>query len=323
MSARLLIVGLLAAVVSSGACGSGSCVQFDGQSILARHDADRDRLDLLLIYRDLHTTGDPAEALAQLESIRDGERTFALAANFPLLFAIDGLTREKRRADRPADAALLDALQARTTVRSGPLWRDSQGRVCGSQLVRLDGLGALLAAINAALREELSRPDELERFAAEARLEDDESLARLRAAVAGGFTFAGLRGSAPWFALPVSDVGFIALKRGLFDAWATDAEPKGPGAGRETRTRALLEALAVNDWTLERSPGVVTFVLGTPDATTVELTVPPIGRAEPGVPDVLARRALADTLRPRGWTIGGPDGEATARAAFEAFTREP
>ena len=85
----------------------------------------------------------------------------------------------------------------------------------------------------------------------------------------------------------------------------------------------MLDALALNEWSIERSPGFVTFVLGAPHAATVELTVPPVGRAAPGVPDVLARRALADALRPRGWTIGGADAETAARHGYEAFTHEP
>ena len=326
MSTRVLLAGLLAAVLAGGSCSQGSCVQFDGQSLLVRHDAARDRLDVLLIYRDLHTTGDPAKGIEQLEAIRAGQRTFALGANFPALFMLDELAKEHRHADRPAASALLDALVDRTAVRNGALWQDVQGRVCGSQLVRLDSISETLRTANRAIRESLSRPGELERFAADWHLSDAESLALLREAVAGDFTFAGLRGSALWFALPLSDAGFVSMKRESFDGWEralTGRDARSRTSEDQAVARALLSVLALNEWSIERSSGFVTFILGAAHATTVELTMPPIGRAAPGVPDVLARRALADALRPRGWTIAGPEAEAAARTAFEEFAREP
>jgi hypothetical protein len=326
MARHFPLIALLAALLLAGTCGTGSCVQFDGQSILVRHDAARDRLDVLLIYRDLHTTGDPAQGLEQLEAIRAGQRTFALGSNFPLLFRLDEMTEDQRDPSRPATCALLDALVARTTMRNGALWQDAQGRVCGSQLVRLEGAAQTVRDVNRALHESLSRPGELERFAADWHLSDAESLARLHEAAAGHFTFAGLRGSALWFALPLSDAGFVSLKHELFDEWEQAVAGRASGSkatAEQTQARAILDALALNEWSIERSAGFVTFVLGAPHAATVELTVPPVGRAAPGVPDVLARRALIDALRPRGWTIGGSDAETAARAAYEAFTHEP
>ena len=325
MASRLLLAGLLATVVAGGSCIQGSCVQFDGQSLLVRHDAARDRLDALLIYRDLHTTGDSAEGIAQLEAIRAGQRTFALGSNFPLLFKLDELASEKRD-NKPAAASLIDSLVGRITVRNGSLWQDAQGRVCGSQLVRLEGVEETLLAVNGVFHETLSGPGGVERFAADWHLSDTESIALLRKAATGRFTFAGLRGSAIWFALPVSDAGLVSLKRELFDTLeqALAASNTGSKASSEqAQAHATLQALALNEWTLERSPGFVTFVLGAPHAATVELTLPPIGLAAPGVPNVLARRSLADALRPRGWSIGGGDGEAAAREAFDAFIRDP
>lgn len=325
MASRLLLAGLLAAVVTGGSCIQGSCVQFDGQSLLLRHDPERDRLDALLIYRDLHTTGDSAEGIAQLEAIRAGQRTFAVAANFPLLFELDELAREKRD-PKLAAALLMDTLSGRITVRNGSLWQDAQGRVCGAQLVRLEGIQDALRAVNGTLHESLSGPGGVERFAADWHLSDTESIALLRKAATGHFTFAGLRGSAIWFALPVSDVGLVSLKRELFDnlEQALAASKTGSETSSErAQAHATLQVLALNEWALERSPGFVTFVLGAPHAATVELTVPPIGLAAPGVPNVLARRGLTDALRPRGWSIGGGDGEAAARAAFDAFILEP
>jgi hypothetical protein len=326
MSTRIVLAGLLATILAGGACGSGSCVQFDGQSLLLHHDLGHDRLDLLLIYRDLHTTGDPAQGLEQLEAIRSGDQTFAVASNFPLLFDLDELAHDQRDRTRLAASAFLDAFVANTTVRNGDLWQDEAGRVCGSQLVRIATVNATLQALNATIHETLSRPGEVERFANDWHAGDPQTLERLREAARGSFTFAGLRGSAIWFALPISDAGFVAQKRMLVDTLErtlSGAAREATAASERAQAHAMLEALALNEWTIERSPGIVTYLLGAPYAETVEVVIPPVGRAAPGVPDVLARRALADALRPRGWKIGGAEGEAEARAAFEAFSREP
>lgn len=320
---RASIAGLLALALGGAGFGRSSCVQFDGQSVVARRSAEHDRLDLLLIYRDLHLTGDPAKGLEQLEKIRAGARWFAFIANFPFMLNLDELATQERRADRPATAACLDALVAHTTVRSGPLWTDDQGRLCGSQLLRLDELGATLRAANAALREKLSVQGGLERFAREWSVGDAETLRLLREAVDGQFEFIGLRGSAPCFTLPISDAGFVQLKRAALESTWEGIAKSAASAQEQLGSHAVLEALALNEWAIERAPGQVRLVLGDPRAAGIELTAPPTGLARPDAPHTLSRRALVDALTPRGWTIVTTDGEAAARAGFEAFAREP
>jgi hypothetical protein len=324
MSKRVLLASLLSLSAVGGGLGPASCVQFDGQSVLVRSSPEHDRLDLLLIYRDLHTTGDPAKGLEQLEGIRDGARWFAFYSNFPAMINVDSLATKRRHTDRPAESMWFDALLAHTTVRSGPLWQDSQGRVCGSQLVRLDALSAVVRAMNAVFRESLAVKGKLEDFAADWHIDDAESLRLLREALAADYAFIGLQGSAPRFSLPISNEGFVSFKRAILEGGWKRAEELSRGqAADRAEVQAFIEFLAVNEWTVEHSPGLISFVLGDPRADVVELTMPPAGRAAPGTPDVLARRALVDTLVPRGWTISAADGEAAARSAYDALTREP
>src|SRR5215813_13104952 len=82
LALRLLVA---AALLLGGACGEGSCVQFDAQSLRLRFDAARDRLDALLVYRDLTASGsDVTGAVQQFEKARGG-RIIALVENFPAL----------------------------------------------------------------------------------------------------------------------------------------------------------------------------------------------------------------------------------------------
>jgi hypothetical protein len=312
-AARIACLGLVL-ICCTGS--PGSCVDFDGQTVVTRVDVDKDRLDMLIVYRDLHTTEpDTAGALAQLETLRADERWIAFFSNWPFMMHVEAML-DDAEPEEPAYAALLAAMGERIEVRPGPLWIDETGRLCGRQLLRVTGLADLIDRINAAIREDWAdaeeRADAFDEF-------DEESLALLGTAVERGHDFVSLRGSALAFTLPISDAGFIEMKRRVLrealkeasDAWGRPPEE----SGKRREMDAALEFLAVNEWSVERSDGYVTFVLGNPHADRWTMEVPPVGRNK-------RHGTLLPALRDAGWTLLGPEEEQAASVEFEAFVVE-
>jgi hypothetical protein len=310
MLTRCLLYTTFLALLVGGTCTEGSCVQFDGQTVLLHHDAGGDRLNALLIYRNVHSTADDmSDAIHQVEKIRDGARWFAFASNWPIMFNIDDLLDDDF--DTPEAAAFVALLGENIEVRSEPAWLDAAGHLTGAQLIRASRASSLLAAANEALLAPLRTEEGLAEFAEEMSLDDPESVALMREAMRRGHTFLELRGSALTFALPASDEGFTAIKRELLRELRDSlADRTWNDTGYDSESEAMLEFLALNDWAVERTPGLVTFVLGDPSRETVRLVVPAIGIWRPG---------FVEALQEQGWTIATDDGEADALRSFEEF----
>jgi hypothetical protein len=320
MSRQVIVLGLLSMLLVGGSCGS-SCVNFDGQTVRLAVDESKDRLDGLFLYRGLHsTTGDTTQALEQLEEIRGGERWFAVLSNWPFMFPIDKWVAEERDAERPAASRLLDTLDRHVEVRNGPLWLDADGTLNAWQLVRVRELAEVVAAANAAQVEQV----ELSLAEADGKggwpVGDDESVALLKEALRRGDPFWAFDGQALTFTLPASDEGWVKIKRAMLDGLREmvevhdeDEKDGDEKSNARRESDALIDFLAINDWSVEREPGRTLFVLGARSADELRIEVPTVG---------LDGTDLVQELRERGWAIMPAGDDATAHAAYEAFRGE-
>ncbi|MGH7163195.1 MAG: hypothetical protein ACREID_06910 [Planctomycetota bacterium] len=276
-----------------------ACVDFDAQSVRWRYDAAKDRLDALIVYRGLYVEGDGREkALEQLERIRGGARWFALLSNWPFNFNLEAKECDAGIIQR-AEAPLAARIAPHVTVRNGPLWLDAQGRLCASQLVRVEQLSNALAAINEAFVALLGADPDLDEFS-----HDEATKDLLRKAAVAKRAFFGVRGSAFTFTLPITDEGFRHAKSTMLEA----LRRKDNGDFQQ-----FLGMLAATDWSVERSGDDLTFTLGNPGRGTCAIEVPARGEYKPG---------LADLLTQKGWVIEQADGEADALRSFEAQAGE-
>jgi hypothetical protein len=124
-----------------------ACLDFDSQEVVIRCDQERDRIDVLLVYRGLFAEGETArnqdEALGKaLNDLDQALQTghFAFWCNWP--FAIDPTEDPK-----PPATALFEHLD----VEVGGLFTDPQGQLCGYQFVRVRQAKAFLHKLNTLL----------------------------------------------------------------------------------------------------------------------------------------------------------------------------
>lgn len=316
MIRNVVILGLLSTLMVGGACGS-SCVNFDGQTVRMHIDESKDRIDALFLYRGLHSSAaDTSQALEQLEEVRDGARWFAFLSNWPFMIHVDNIVEHERDPTYPASNLGLDLVDESVEVRNGELWVDGEGRLNAYQLVRLRNLSAVVAAANAAMLEALRRPEGLEEFVSE-RLDDPETVALLRAAIDRGDAFIGIDGQAVTYTLPASDEGWTAVKRWLLDGLRGALDEHGDDSNAvedaARRSNAMVEFLAVNEWSIEREPDRIVFVIGARHADELRLVTPTVG---------LEGTGLAGALRDRGWAIDPHADDSGAHRAYEAFRSE-
>lgn len=121
------------------------CLEFDAQEITVRYDADKDRIDALVVYRGLFAEGGTGssdkpldKALRDLDdAMRNG--VFCCWSNWPL--KVDPVH------DRGPGMALLPHYE----VETGGLFTDPRGVLCGYQFVRIRGAKAFLRKVNTML----------------------------------------------------------------------------------------------------------------------------------------------------------------------------
>ena len=311
-----------AALLFSGACGQGSCVQFDAQDVRVRFDREKDRLDALIVYSGLTADGgDVSGAVEQLEKVRAG-RIIALIDNFPAIDfesdSWDGTTK----AERPELVALARALDAAASVTNGPLWRDLHGQLAGYQLVRVDRVSSVLAAANALIgaeclaeqerrardparrREAVSDPASVDEWF------DDAVLDRFVESARAGAPFVSLRGGALVVFVPADAAQAQRFRRAVLADMRRDLASRD----RDEAHWHDLELIGRNRLATHDVPGGLEIVLGDPSAAELHLEVPPHGRAGTD---------LGEALASKGWTIEGPGGEGRALAAFAEWCGQP
>lgn len=160
----LPLAGALAALVLA----LGGCVEFVAQTLSFRYDAAADALLIYQRYDGVFGGQNPAaldeSELRQLRSVVDGERTFFFA-NWILELGVANLRETAAKppaGEAPAAGAEADAecaakelaalLAERLRVSSGPFFRDSTGRLCAVQRVRIERFSEVLKRASALLR---------------------------------------------------------------------------------------------------------------------------------------------------------------------------
>ena len=122
------LVGLFALLL----CG-GCDVQFPQQEVRFRYDAETDTLDVLMIYRGVHTPNDTDKALAKgvdvVDRILAGRREF-MFIDWPFYFDWDD-----KEDDADAHPRALDVESRLELVRAGA-FLDEEQRLCGYQLFK-------------------------------------------------------------------------------------------------------------------------------------------------------------------------------------------
>lgn len=314
---RRSFLGLLLACAASLLTGAGgSCVDFDGQLVIARRDAGRDRLDMLLVYRNIHSTeADTSQALEQAQRLYDGARWIAFIENWPFMFDLDRLLEADTEGDVPA---LLQAFDLDVEVEPGELWLDETDGLCGWQLMRLRDLEALTDAANTALREVYLADDakELVTLAGECGTADEASVSRARKALEDGWPLLRWEGSSLSFVFPATESAWIRLKRCMLSKLlgdACDACRKTDGEPLDdAQTARFVDLLAGNEWGLTFHDGAIVARLGDPAREELRLVTPPNGAGA-------QKTSLVEAFRARGFDIADEDLDPAALAAFEAW----
>ena len=192
--------------------GLTGCLEFDAQEITVVHDAEENRLDMLLVYRGLHSSSADLEAaIKHLEKGRD-EGMFSFWSNFPLKI------EPTKGPGAPLAARFL-------RIEPGNLFTDMNGQLCGFQMLRVIDVQEFLKTVNTMFvlfirGKVLPKDSDLDHeFDGETRELFSEFLR-------AGNKIVALQGSAIMVSLPCSDADHRFLKmaamRGLTEGFAFD-----------------------------------------------------------------------------------------------------
>lgn len=269
-----------------------SCLEFDAQEIILHHDADKDQIDCVLIYRGLHADHNlrradherVESALKEYESVQETGKFF-LWSNWPAGF---NLTRAKQSPLAP--------LAEHIDIENGVLFTDPKGVLCGYQFLRIREASAFLNKANQLLKVALEgllltgiQSTELQhRFDAETRdvvrefLRSDEALLTLdgnRLAAHLPFSRADLQVLIGAFEKEMlttfqRELAATAAAEAYTDE-AIPADAMGPmhALSRSPSFRFFWD----NPLSIERRPELLTIALGTRDATPLHLRKSPDG----------------------------------------------
>ena len=309
---------------------SPSCLEIDAQDVYVHFDAERDRIDLMLVHRGVfaEASNDDTEkalrvAIEDLDEARQSGEVI-LWNNWPLKInpVEDGT---------PATTALFGHLD----VENGELFTDPKGTLCAYQFVRINRAKAFFQKINTLLELWIQKPGfddhELDEDSRDLIREFLRSGNKLLLAGDGRFEFR-LPLSAPdnrWLkrelvhellvqpAASELQRSVAVEERRSLGGSVTNTEDAGGElpAGTDELARELVQMPHMrffweNDVSLLRAPGLTTIRLGLLGDESLHLHKAPGG---------LYHHALRDALRERGDRIedGIPQQELVRR--FEAF----
>lgn len=294
-----------------------ACLEFDAQEVVLHYDAKRDRLDLLIVYRDLFIEGSPTDANIKqsLDQLADARRTgeFAFWSNWP--FATDPT-------DVQGPAA---ALVRHVDVENGGLFTDPGGRLNAYQFVRVRDVEGFLKKLNTAFAVLLRTRILGRKLEPGAHEIDEETTDLLTDILRGREDAISLVGTVLRARIPCSDRDHRWLKRYLEDRLLTnyraemfrhrvrqlqedDILPK-PETGEEepevdpaqvaipiqafedmTRQSPSWRFFWDNDITFERSEGLTVIAVGLPHVEENRIHKAPEGRYDDRLLKLLRER---------------------------------
>lgn len=258
-------------------------------------DPDRDRIDALLVYRGLGIEGivgsGEKRASSQLDQLRKGDRVFAIGEQARLIHLDEA---------SDAQSPVLALLRSKTAVENGRFFREPGGRLCGWQLVRVDGLTSVLEAANESFRAKLATESAAKSFRREHHLEDDAGGALLRKALAAKHDFFVRRGRALAYRWPTTAEGRVAYLAKLGDERARGER------------RPLIELFAENGISLTWTAEATEVALGDSSKVEQRFVVPSRGGTEKA-------GDLAPLLEAKGFKIHDDVTDATIAKEFAAF----
>jgi hypothetical protein len=292
------------------------CLEFEQQEVRVVVDAERDRVDLMLVYRGL-CSGPPHFSWRGGEDVKGTEETLdelqagrqigALLA--PMMFF--DLT-ELAASEDP----LYAAFASRVAIDHGEPFRTEDGRLCAWQLVHVGSLTEVLRMADLFLARSIAKESDARDFRQGLGCDDAESRERIRVALEKGEPWFGVVGSTLAMHVPASETAARSLARRIAEAPSS----AGGAAGTEVDRRALegmsdAEELAVG----LRAIGVravvtargIDLLLGDPDAAMQRIDVRTPSKSE--------RFDLAPRLEARRIRIRDDVTEATLAAEFASF----
>ncbi len=262
-----------------------ACLDFDEQEIRIVADAERDRLDLLLVYRGVYDDGGK-DTEQQLEALLRGERWFALGSNFPFQFRLDPPARGD-------DDWFLPLLAAHATVENGAFFRDAQGRLCAWQCVRFARVSEVLERGNAETRAALAAAEVRRELLEDLGVRDEASHALLAAAQAADFRFLERRAGALVVRLPLSREGHGQLVDHVLREGIGLAQSASNGDRHAAELDFAVRLLAGCELSFVRAGEATELILGNQERAEQAIRVPARDRYRDNLEPLLTERGLA------------------------------
>jgi hypothetical protein len=155
-------------------------VDFDEQTIYLEHDAEGDRLVIVINYRGFYAApeapmwGGPAPEVATQSDIEDSEgqlrkavegKTVALLGNWPFLFPMRDIRRDLIEPGEDADLPEqmrrdLLAFMEHLKVYNAGFYTDAAGRACGAQVLVVEGVSEVVPLANRLINQAVLRSAE-------------------------------------------------------------------------------------------------------------------------------------------------------------------
>lgn len=215
-----------------------ACLEWDEQEVSIAFDAERDQLEVQLVYRGLcsaessavSSSESSADAGADSASARDpqgGEETRArlaeLVGGHPSFALVEPWWELDLAALREASDPRVAWIMARIEVDHGEFFRDEAGRWCAWQHVRVRQVSEVVALAGTLLREELAERrarggEDDDGLLALLGLDDRDSRERQQPALAVPFAWLVLRGRTLALRVPASARGARELSSRLASA---------------------------------------------------------------------------------------------------------
>lgn len=192
-----------------------SCIDFTGQTVTFRYDAQADRLYIFQLFEGIHGDDDGTELssreIEQLESVIKGQRTFFFDNNFiefdraDIEASVKNLEAKKQKTEAvKLELAVKKLVVANVNIQSGEFFLNQRNQLSGYQYITVDHFSALLEAINRVINHEVVNAKVFGKYKV--------SQAHLEKVVAGEFVWIKMKGNRLIVTLPISYADYLNEK---------------------------------------------------------------------------------------------------------------